>query len=406
MPRPRNSVPLIRNHKGQSVIDVWRGQRRVQLVLGPWKSKQADTEYKRYLIEFAAGTFRHSAGDATLNELFDAFLKHADVHYRRPDGTPTSEIEAYESAIEIVIRAYGRELAREFGPLRLEAVRYAMIEKGWCRTRINQQVGRLRRVFKWAVSKEIIPADVLVGLQSLAGLQRGRTQAEEREPVKPVDEATINATLPFLTRHVAGMVRLQSLTAMRPGEVCLIRHSEIDISAAVWLYQPSYHKMAYRNEFRTIPLGPLAQSVLAEFPTDKLDDFIFSPLRSVEEVIATRKANRATPRYRSHMRHNAAKRKLKPKRKAGQLYTTQSYGRAIAKAVRLANERRTADEKEVEPIPHWHPNQLRHSAATRFRVQFGLEAAQVILGHKRADVTQIYAERNTALALKVAAVIG
>ena len=36
----------------------------------------------------------------------------------------------------------------------------------------------------------------------------------------------------------------------------------------------------------------------------------------------------------------------------------------------------------------------------------GLEAAQVMLGHSRADVTQIYAERNEALATKVAAKIG
>ena len=26
-------------------------------------------------------------------------------------------------------------------------------------------------------------------------------------------------------------------------------------------------------------------------------------------------------------------------------------------------------------LPHWHPNQLRHSAATMIRKEFGLEAA-------------------------------
>ena len=38
--------------------------------------------------------------------------------------------------------------------------------------------------------------------------------------------------------------------------------------------------------------------------------------------------------------------------------------------------------------------QLRHAAATRFRKAYGLEAAQVLLGHRTADVTQIYAERD------------
>ena len=55
---------------------------------------------------------------------------------------------------------------------------------------------------------------------------------------------------------------------------------------------------------------------------------------------------------------------------------------------------------------HWHPNQLRHTFATRVRKEHGLEAAQVLLGHSRADVTQVYAERNEELATVVAAKIG
>jgi integrase len=47
-------------------------------------------------------------------------------------------------------------------------------------------------------------------------------------------------------------------------------------------------------------------------------------------------------------------------------------------------------------VPHWHPNQLRHNFATLARRQFGSEAAQVVLGHSRADMTQVYAERDLA----------
>jgi hypothetical protein len=35
-----------------------------------------------------------------------------------------------------------------------------------------------------------------------------------------------------------------------------------------------------------------------------------------------------------------------------------------------------------------------------------LEAAQCVLGHENADVTQVYAERNLTLAVKVANEIG
>jgi site-specific recombinase XerC len=40
------------------------------------------------------------------------------------------------------------------------------------------------------------------------------------------------------------------------------------------------------------------------------------------------------------------------------------------------------------------------------RREFGLEAAQVLLGHAKADVTQVYAERDLTLAKQVAAKIG
>lgn len=57
-------------------------------------------------------------------------------------------------------------------------------------------------------------------------------------------------------------------------------------------------------------------------------------------------------------------------------------------------------------VHRWHPNQLRHTYATKVRKAHGLEAAQVLLGHSRADVTQVYAERNQELAETVAAKIG
>ena len=44
--------------------------------------------------------------------------------------------------------------------------------------------------------------------------------------------------------------------------------------------------------------------------------------------------------------------------------------------------------------------------ATAIRSRFGLEAAQVALGHAQADVTQVYAERDAKLARNVMKQIG
>jgi integrase len=89
--------------------------------------------------------------------------------------------------------------------------------------------------------------------------------------------------------------------AMRPGEACSIRWADIDRTGEVWLYSPAQHNLAYRNEARIIPLGPKAQAVLAEFPTERPHDIIFSPDRNVEEIRALRSHERKTPKYRSHM---------------------------------------------------------------------------------------------------------
>ena len=57
-----------------------------------------------------------------------------------------------------------------------------MIESGWSRGVINQRVGRIKRAFKWAASKEMVPATVIVALQTVAGLSKGQVRRPLRLP--------------------------------------------------------------------------------------------------------------------------------------------------------------------------------------------------------------------------------
>ena len=88
------------------------------------------------------------------------------------------------------------------------------------------------------------------------------------------------------------------------------------------------------------------------------------------------------------------RRKSKPKLVPTVEYTAHTFAHAVRVAAKKAG------------VAHWHPNQLRHLYASEVRKYHGLEAAQVLLGHSRADVTQIYAERNEELAGSVAMKIG
>lgn len=53
-------------------------------------------------------------------------------------------------------------------------------------------------------------------------------------------------------------------------------------------------------------------------------------------------------------------------------------------------------------LPRSDRRQLGYRRGTEIRRKYGIEAAQVALGHARADVTQIYAEKNLELAKRIA----
>jgi hypothetical protein len=128
------------------------------------------------------------------------------------DGSTTNEFDEYKFVCRHVRELYGDRPAAEFGSLALKANRQKSIAAGWCREFINQRVGRVRRIFKWAASGELVPATLYQALATVTGLQRGRTAAREPEAVGPVDDAPVDATLPFLNRHVRGLVEFQRLT--------------------------------------------------------------------------------------------------------------------------------------------------------------------------------------------------
>jgi integrase len=88
------------------------------------------------------------------------------------------------------------------------------------------------------------------------------------------------------------------------------------------------------------------------------------------------------------------KSKQNAKRKKRDRYDVASYRRAITYMIKKSG------------VPHWHPNQLRHSCGTRTRREHGLDAAQIILGHKQCDVTQVYAEVDRAKAIKIVSKCG
>lgn len=403
MPRRRNPVPAYRKHRNEA--RCYAGGRWISL--GVYGSEGSRREYERVCAEVRR--IAAEKGDDALREMGPrpkrgvsvagvaaAFMRWAVTYFRDAEGRNTSDLRHYRDAVKWVVKLYGETPAAEFGPLALQAVRQRMVDAGnWCRENINDHVGRIKRVWKWAVSQEMVPASAAHGLASVAGLRKGKTTARETEPVKPVARDVVEATAKVLHRHLRVMVELQLLTGMRPGEVCRMRLDEIDRTGGeeLWVYRPGSHKGTWRGRDRVIPLGPKAVKALKEFVAEcnvKDDAPLFSPFAARAERFADMRRKRASKVPPSQQSRRVAK----PKRLPALAYTTESYAHAIAWAARKAG------------VEHWSPGQIRHLYATEVREKYGLEAAQVLLGHARADVTQIYAEKNMALGVKVAREIG
>jgi integrase len=347
-----------------------------------------------------------SGSDFSVNELSLAYLGFADGYYTKR-GKPTTEPESIRQTIRPLRQLYGHTLAREFGPLQLKAVRQAMVDAGLCRNEVNKRTGRIVRLFKWAVGEAMVPPSVHHGLSAVSGLRRGRADVRESGPVRPVPDAFVDAIRAHVPPQVWAIVELMRLTGMRPQEVCMMRSIDIDRSGRVWLYTPETHKTEHHGRERRIYLGPTAQAILRPWLRMDLMAYLFSPREAMEHRLAERRRNRKSkvqPSQRDRSKAN-------PKWKPGERYDTRSLYHAVSYGIRKANVEAERNAREAgtdipEPIPHWHPNQLRHNAGTRLRREFGLDVARAVLGHSSPVVTEVYAELDGSKAAEAMEKVG
>ena len=408
-------VPVLGRHVASGQARVLINGRHVYL--GKYGTPEAEEKYRRIVAEYiaSAGVTTPSSDPAnaeaiTINELALAYWEHAEQYYRK-NGKATTEMSTLKMPIRVLRRLYGSTPAAEFGPLKLKTVREELLKdsddrtitteeekkkrkiRGQCRETANRSISRIRRMFAWGVENELIPANVLHGLQAVVGLRKGRTSAREATPIGPVEESVVNAVLPHVSRQVRDMIRLQLLTGCRPGEIMALRPCDLRRDDGVWEYVPASHKTEHHGRERRIFFGPRAQAIVAEYIDNRpADAFCFSPAEAEVERLAERHAKRTTPlSCGNRPRKNRNSRRKRP---PGDYYTIATYRRAIERGCKAA---------KVLP---WGPNRLRHSRATDLRRQYGIEAAQTVLGHAELAVTQVYAERDFAAARKIMAEVG
>jgi len=189
-----------------------------------------------------------------------------------------------------------------------------------------------------------------------------------------------------VSRQVWALIHLQLLTAARGGELLVMRAIDLDTTGRIWVYRPATHKTAHHGKERGIYIGAKAKKIVKLFLKGRpVGSYLFNPREAERERHDTAS---------THRRANQKANLKKTDRVVRDRYDSASYRRAIERACDDAG------------IPRWTRHRLRHSAETFIRKEFGLEAAQLLLGHARTNMTELYAEKNEGLAKQIAGKIG
>jgi integrase len=343
MPKLVNRVPAYGLHKASGQARV--KHRGKSIYLGKYGTPESKDAYARFIAGLPKRDEQPMRAEPvpgvvlSVGECANRYFEYACTYYTK-DGKPTSELSVIRALIKPLNKRFHDLPATELGPKKLKLIQQDMIALGWTRRSINKGCEVIKRCFTWCASEELIPASIAMGLKTVRGLQKNRTAAKENAPIGPVDDAHVDAVLEEVSPLVADVIRFMRRTGCRPGEALALTDSQLDRSdPSCWLHLVGAHKTEHHGKSRTILIGRRAQEVIM-------------------------------PRL------------------------MQAGGGRVFEMRRGALRRSIYRACERTGVPPWHPNQIRHTYATEVRREHGLEAAQILLGHTYADVTQVYAERD------------
>lgn len=390
MPRLSTKLPKYRKHaKGQACVTL-NGQTHY---LGPYGSKASRIQYDRLVSQWLASDRSPMFGvpnddePITVVQIIRQYRKWCESYYRDENGHQTSTVAHIATTMKRLRTWYGSASAEDFTPLAFKDCIRRMISEGLSISTVNASIARIRHLFEWAVSEELIPEHVHRKLCTVANEIHGKSKAKPKRVVQAVSDTDIEATIPHLPRMVADMVRLQRLTGARPGELCNMRVCEITAVGDVLVYSPSQHKTKHHGKTRKIIIAGAAIEIIKPYLEGDVGEFVFSAKKSMEQTLADRTAKRVTPL------HHGNRPKPNRKIKASNRYVEASYRRCIKRACERAN------------ISRWSPNQLRHATASQVQAELGIEAVAAVLGHSKIDTSKIYAKHNLELAIIAAKAI-
>ncbi len=366
MPRPKSAVPPYRHHKstGRAVVYV----DRKSVFLGKYDTPESRQRYAEIVSKIASGEPVPMSSKVTTREPVRRSIAALCLRFvaEKLPNYAHAEQACFRGAMRILVELFGETPADDFGPIRLRTVRAAMVagdpqaiskdgktkpRRPWSRSFVNKQIKRLKHLFRWGVSWELVPVTVADALGTVESLAQGDTDAAESRPRQSVPPADIAAVRAVLTDRQRDIFDLLMLTGARPGEIIGLTTGQIDRTGEVWRVDLEKHKTRRHGKSRTLFFNTTAQAILIRHMKADPDARLFPVLRS-------------------------------------------TFGTAVKDACTKVG------------VPEFTPHWLRHTVATRLADELGTEAAQRLLGHTNAAMTEHYSRKAEKVAINAAKHIG
>jgi site-specific recombinase XerD len=149
--------------------------------------------------------------------LISAYRKWALKHYRHADGSQTGTAENMRPLMRRLRQWYGTVPVSEFRPLAFKDAIKRLIGEGLSISTVNNHISRIKHLFRWGVSEELVPVATREAIDSVSSEHQGRSEAKLRKIVEAVPDAVVEQTMDKLPEVIRAMVKLQRLTGMRPA---------------------------------------------------------------------------------------------------------------------------------------------------------------------------------------------
>lgn len=365
--QPRRSVPGRRLHKASGLAVVTLNGH--DHYLGDYADPASKRKYDEMIARWLAGGRRplhRPRGDGwpTVGEVAAAYVEWARAYYLK-----RGEVTRYGLRVVLAMTrlagVYGSVSAADFGGRELETFRSHVAGmpgqngRAKCRATVEESAVIVRKAFRWAVNRGLVPAERWMEMKAVERLPRGRSGLREGRKVGPAPADAVADVLGRVTPMARAILELMAVTGMRPCEACGMTGAALDRSGAVWKYRvdPEVNKTEHHGKERVVAIGPRGQEILGPWVEKAGQGPVFPG-------------------------------------KGGGCYTPDNLYQLVWNWCRRLG------------VEAWHPNQLRHSVGTAVRRAHGLDGAQVVLGHAKADVTQCYADASWDRAEKIALEMG